>query len=219
MIDMDERIQWGDAELLALTRSTSFATPAGDWSDSRGHLLLFYHIAKWVNWPEPETPQAIRRPLVLEIGVREGPSSLALLTAMRETGGKLISLECDAEVAAVARQVVERAGLMPWWQLEVARSEDYAASVTDPLDVLVIDGDHSEKQVRLDVEHYAHKVRPNGFILFHDYWSDAGCRQQPVSPPFPSDVSVVVEELRATGDYEVLVMPWSFGLAVCRKLR
>lgn len=217
---------WTDADLFALTRDTrpwgnsiERESPIGDFFDSRPHLLQLYSIAKSVNWMDPTWPAPVVPPRCVEIGVREGVTTMALLHAMRETGGQLISLECDPDAAAMATRFVEQAERQAWWRLVVERSERFAADCPTPIDLLWIDGDHSEEQVRMDVAGYAPKVRVNGFIAFHDYFSDPGCLAAPVSGGFPSGVSVVVEELRATGNYEVIVYPWAFGLAVCRRLR
>lgn len=221
MTDELRPVGFSDADLLALTRDTREYTPSGDWYDTRGHLLMLYHIARNVNWLNPNWPAPIRPPLVVEIGVREAPSTLALLHAMRETGGHLISLECDVDYADRARWIVGKHGLTKWWTIHVAYSQDWAAECPDGIDVLWIDGHHTAEQVRIELDGYAHKVRPNGWILFHDYWSDPECLQLPTAGPYPSNASEAVEELRRTnrwGAYEVLLMPWSHGLALARKL-
>lgn len=209
---------WDDGHLMALTRDTSWWCPAGDWNDSRSHLLVLYTIAKWVCWPNPTWSVPAVPPVAVEIGVREGPSTVAILHAMRETGGKLISLECDAGSAAIATTLVNRAGLAPWWELHIVRSEQWAPYAPAALDFLWIDGDHHEDQVRADVRDYASRVRLNGMVALHDYWSDPACFGSPQGGPFPSDVSVVIEEMRASGQWEILTLPWSFGLTLCRKV-
>ena len=44
------------------------------------------------------------------------------------------------------------------------------------IDLLMIDGDHSRESCAYDFTHYAAKLRPGGFVAFHDYW--------PPSPDF-----------------------------------
>lgn len=215
-----ETVGWRDQHLFALTRDTSWWCPAGDWYDSRFHLLPIYAIARAVNQPNPTWPGPAIPPRCLEIGVREGPTTMAILHAMRETGGKLISIECDPDVAEITRGLVEKAGLSRWWELQVTRSEVFAVQAPPILDFLWIDGDHSEDAVRRDVADYAHRVRVNGYLLLHDYFSDAECAAPAVSGGFPSDVSIVVEDtIRASGDWEVLTLAHSFGLTICRRIR
>jgi hypothetical protein len=201
---------FGDAELVALSRDTAWWTEAGDFYDSRPHLLVLYSIAKWVNWPDPESRGPVRPPVVLEIGVREGISTMPLLYAMRETGGLLHSLECDAEAAEKAACYVDQAKLSQWWALHVINSNDFEPPET--LDLLWIDGDHSEAQVRADVERYLPRVRVNGLCLLHDYFENGAATNA------DTGVAIVVNELRQRPEFEVLTLPWGFGLTMVRRL-
>ncbi len=211
---------WTDQHLFDLTRSTAWwAQPvADDWYDSRPHLLMIYSCAKWVCWPDPRTSKPLWQPRCLEIGVRHGTSSMALLHAMRETDGMLTSLEMDPEWCEKAMERVRHFGLNPWWQLHCVNSNDFAAIFGERLDLLFIDSAHEAAQVRQDVEHYLPLVRQHGLVLLHDYWSKPWPCEPPVQPPFPSEVSIVVEELRATGRVELVTLPWSFGLTIGRVL-
>jgi predicted O-methyltransferase YrrM len=40
----------------------------------------------------------------------------------------------------------------------------------DAIDLLLIDGDHSREGAEFDFSHYAPKIRPGGFVAFHDYY-------------------------------------------------
>jgi hypothetical protein len=92
--------------------------------------------------------------------------------------------------------------------------------VTEPLDFLWIDGDHAAEQARRDVQNFGSKVRPNGVIALHDYWSDAACAMPPLAGPCGSEVSIVIDEMKAdTNRYELITLPWSFGLTLARVLR
>lgn len=211
---------WSDAHLVALTRDTRWLSQpvADDWFDSRPHLLMLYTIAKWVCWPDPRMVRPRCAPHCLEIGVRHGMSSIALLHAMRETGGMLVSLECDPHWCAASRRLIEGAGLESWWDLQCINSNDYKPAF-ETLDLLWIDGDHSRAQAERDVRKYAPLVRINGFLLMHDYWSLPCCADPPVQDP-ASHVSEVVEEvLRPSGEWEIINLPWAHGLTIARRVR
>jgi hypothetical protein len=202
---------WSDAKLLEITRDTRAwfthddeGHVIGDWEDTRAHLPTLYAIARSVCWPNPTHKQPLYPPRMLEIGVRHGVASLALLQACKETGGHLTSLEICEEFATVARERVEAAGLSPWWDLQLVNSNAYSSG---PLDLLWIDGDHSYAQCKLDVENHAPRVRSGGYVLMHDAWN--------VLEP---GVPVVIDEMRATGKYEICVLQFSYGLAICRVL-
>jgi predicted O-methyltransferase YrrM len=142
---------------------------------------------------------------------------LALLTAVRETGGKLISVEIDPEWAQDATDRVHAAGLGEWWELHIMSSNDLHIRLGNiELDMLWIDGAHEEEFVRADFDHYAPRVRQGGFILMHDYWQNL----DPTDSNGPSEtgVTAVVESARRTNKYEVLTLPWSHGLSMLRVL-
>lgn len=211
--------QWKrqDAQFMALTRDTrslvtqrvSNGDSVGDWYDIRLHLPLLYGIAKGVNWLNPGEPPKVP-PLMMEIGVRHGISTIALLMACRETGGSLLSLEIDPEWAQDATDCVTRMGLQDYWQLQVADSAQYELPKDTLLDVLWIDGDHEERAVSRDFLRFSPFVRRGGYILFHDYYQFLDCA------PGDSGVQNVVEAARMTGQYEVMVFAFSHGLAVLR---
>lgn len=215
----DDRLT--DAGLFALTRSTTWwekgISDAGDFYDIRPHLLVLYTIAKWVCWPDPRWPQAGRPPVIVEIGVRQAISTVALLHACRETGGTVYAVDCDPNSQNWARQFIAKAGTADLCRLIEARSEEWDG-MPEVIDFLFVDGDHQEPQVYLDLDRYAPHVRPNGIIACHDYYSDPACQNQPVSPPFSSYVSRAVAKLVAAypGRFECLVLPWAFGLALLR---
>ena len=201
---------WSDARLLEVSRDTRAwfthdkeGHVIGDWEDTRCHLPILYAIARSVSWPYPTHKLPLQfPPRMMEIGVRHGVATLALLQACKETNGRLTSLEISEEFATVALERVEAAGLSEYWTLSLTNSNDYTSG---PLDLLWIDGDHSYEQCKRDVENHAPKVRPGGYVLMHDAWN--------VLEP---GVPVVIDEMRATGRYEMCVLEFSYGLAICR---
>ena len=119
-----------------------------------------------------------RRRLV-EIGVYEGSSAIVLAraappeatlhlvdpfvnTALRpgQRGTK------HATRRVVRRAVAGRAG--PKLEWHVALSEQAAAGWSQPVDMVFIDGDHSEAACRLDWELWSRWVRPGGVVALHD---------------------------------------------------
>lgn len=41
-----------------------------------------------------------------------------------------------------------------------------------PVNLLILDGDHSDRGIRRDMEAWLNHVAPGGFVFFHDYWFD-----------------------------------------------
>ena len=202
---------WSDAMIMALTRDTRCwvthdheGNEIGDWTDTKQYLLMLYSIARHCCWYDPTRPTPTFPPTCLEIGTRHGISTLAILQACKETGGRLTSLEIDENFAGVARERVEAAGLSQWWDLQVVDCNEYVSHV-GKLDFVFIDGDHSYAQCKRDVENYGSKIRLGGYILMHD--------TQNTVEPGPAQV---IEEMRTTGRYEILRCDWSYGLGICK---
>lgn len=209
--DCDE---WTDAHLMALARDTRTwithdheGNVIGDWTDTRAHLLALYSIAKWGTWFPPNAPYNPNPPVCMEIGVRHGITTMALLTAMREVSGRLISLEINADFASVAQERVQEAKLSQWWELHVVDCNEFAKTFDTQLDMLWIDGDHSEEQARRDVENYGSKVKRGGYVLMHDTFN-----------PIEVGVPIVVQEMRQTGRYELVSLDYSYGLTIAKVL-
>lgn len=102
---------------------------------------------------------------MLELGVRGGNSTAALLAGLEERGGRLWSVDVDPECRNVFRG-------HPQWRFVLADSRDVpevvAAGLPAQLDVLFIDTIHTYEQVRDELAVWGERVRKGGVILFHD---------------------------------------------------
>jgi hypothetical protein len=105
------------------------------------------------------------RGTVLELGVRGGSSTVALLAGLEERGGMLWSVDIDPASAAVFPGHGQ-------WRFVLADSCDERpvaeAGLPDELDVLFIDTIHTYEQVREELAVWGHRVIDGGVILFHD---------------------------------------------------
>ena len=124
---------------------------------------------------------AAGRRRVVEIGVYEGSSAVVLCEVLDAEAqlhlidpfgqhGDALPAGWGATEAA-SRRVVERArrrhdGPRVTWHV------DYSAAVAErwsgPVDLVFIDGDHSEEGVRADWDGWNGFVEPGGAVLFHD---------------------------------------------------
>lgn len=117
---------------------------------------------------------------VVEIGVYEGSSAVALARAMGP-GQELHLIDPFGHhpsalpsgwgaTERATRRVVARAarpeGPRVVWH--VAFSHDVAPGWTAPIDLLFVDGDHAEEAVRRDWDDWHGFVAPGGHVLFHD---------------------------------------------------
>jgi predicted O-methyltransferase YrrM len=110
--------------------------------------------------------------LVAELGRFRGGSTLVLAAAVGGDGvvhSYDIATRQGRDGAELDRQLsaaLERYGLADRVVLHVEDSR--RATPPEPLDLLFIDGDHSEEGVRSDFERWSPHVRPGGHVLFHD---------------------------------------------------
>ena len=145
------------------------------------------------------------RRTVVEIGVYEGSSAIVLCRAMPVdgtlhlidpfTGNALRPGQRGTEAATrrvVARAAAERGGPRVEWHVEL--SEQTAERWSAPVDMVFVDGDHSEAGCRLDWEKWSPFVRPGGVVVFHD--ARAG---RPEGGGLPGPTAVVDSLFRPAG--------------------
>lgn len=101
---------------------------------------------------------------ILELGVREGVSTSALLYGVEQNGGHVWSMDLNVKCAETFR------GHPNWTfihgnSLDRARGE--AFGVPDELDLLFCDTVHTLEQVNLELKTWGPRVKSNGLILVH----------------------------------------------------
>lgn len=111
---------------------------------------------------------------VVEIGVAEGVSSLALREGMAEDGTlylvdpfHLSRIPILNFVKRVARWTVNGSsrGKVVWIE---KFSQDAVRGWKESIDLILIDGDHAETAVGQDWQDWSGLVRPGGIVMFHD---------------------------------------------------
>ncbi len=111
---------------------------------------------------------------VVEIGVAEGVSALALREGMAEDGTlylvdpfHLSRIPALNFVKRVAQRTVNGSsrGRVLWIE---KFSQDAMREWKESIDLLLIDGDHAEAAVERDWQEWNRFVRPGGTVIFHD---------------------------------------------------
>ena len=124
---------------------------------------------------------------VCEIGSYKGKSTVCLARGLSASGvSKLIAIDpfdCsgDHDSAITYAKEMENVSLLDQFktnirmmgvsdivEIKAGRSQSFVTDVP-PLDLLFIDGDHSIKGCMEDYELYSDKVKPSGYLMFHDY--------------------------------------------------
>jgi hypothetical protein len=145
------------------------------------------------------------RRTVVEIGVYEGGSAVVLCRALGPDatlhlvdpfteGGWALRAGMRA-VPAAARHVVARAardGPSVCWHIDF--SQQLAARWSDSVDVVFVDGDHSEAGCRADWDLWHPFVVPGGLMVFHD-----ARLSQPGGSGLPGPTAVVDAIFRTCG--------------------
>jgi predicted O-methyltransferase YrrM len=110
---------------------------------------------------------------VLELGVRSGQSTIALLEACKAIGGHVTSV--DIEDCPDARNVVSTEGYDDMWHFVI--SDDLSLNWETPIDHLFIDTSHAYEQTWCELVKYEPFVEPGGVISLHDTISFPGVRR------------------------------------------
>lgn len=194
-----------ESELLqGLRRATHLRTPVPHMLCSHVQGALLYHIARMC---QPR--------MVLEVGTFTGYSAICMASALPE-GGKLITIEANAEVEEIARSFFEKAGLSHTISLLVGDAIDIVPGLSDTFDLVYIDaGKESYKQLFQIV---SGKVRPGGYILLDNtlfYGTVMECTEE--GGP-KSGLGQFNQWLAGQSGFETLLLPLADGLTVVRKM-
>jgi hypothetical protein len=147
-----------------------------NWSDIQGHLPRLFAAAKGN---------------CMEIGVRSGVSTSALLAGLEEHGGKLQSVDINNCPVFAGH---------PQWEFHNVNSQTINILLEgEVLDLLFIDGDHSYMGALADLLNYGSRAKR---IFVHD--TDA--------PDYPGVRQAVEEFAKETGR-KVTYHSGSYGMA------
>lgn len=139
-----------DTEIRTTSARDAFVREVAEPSDIQAHLP---HLRRAAHGE------------VLELGVRGGRSTVALLAGLEERGGRLWSVDVDSECGRIFPNHAQ-------WRFVCADSCDVAAldaaGLPAAIDILFVDTIHTYERVRDELRAWGDRVRPGGGILFHD---------------------------------------------------
>lgn len=102
----------------------------------------------------------------LEIGTSNGVSAMWMAMALRKKGGKLITLEINAERAALARQNFKKTGLIEVIELREGNALEIIPKLEGPFDFVFIDAWKPDYYKYFQMVYP--KIRSGGAILAHN---------------------------------------------------
>ncbi len=173
------------------------------WSDIQADLPFLYETAK--------SREKVR---VLELGTRQGNSTLAFLAAAEAADGHVWS--CD-----IFPVLSDPNGMRPWsrhprWTFIQGDDMDVALQARLPLevDVLFIDTSHLYEHTLQELHAFMPRVAPGGVGLFHD--TDLYMNVSGVQDDYPQVSKALNEYCRQTGQsWENIT--GEYGLGIIRK--
>lgn len=121
-------------------------------SDIAGFLLLLYNLAK-----------EIEAKKIVELGVRYGESTHALLAAINENKGKLHSIDISPCI-----EIREKLKDESNWKFIKGSNLQIVNQWTEEIDFLFIDTSHEYKHTLEELNQWGKYVRKGGIIALHD---------------------------------------------------
>jgi caffeoyl-CoA O-methyltransferase len=100
---------------------------------------------------------------VLEVGAGTGYSTIWLAAGVRYLGGRVVSLEKDAETAAAWRRNVADAGVDGWAELIEGDALETLGAIDDVFDVVFLDAAKDEYERYFELART--KLEPGGLLL------------------------------------------------------
>ena len=142
---------------------------------------------------------------VLELGTRTGVSTIAWLHALEQTGGRLTSVDIDAQPPI---------GEWPHWTFIQGDDTDPELFASlEPADIVFIDTSHLYEHTVQELNLYRWLVNPGGLMVLHD----TELPQPEGAPPRPRfPVKTAVQEFVKAEGFEWINFPDCWGLAVIK---
>lgn len=174
--------------------------------DSDQHLVTLFAVGL-----------AARGKTYLELGVRQGRTTLPLLTAAAMNGGKLVSVDIRPTAFVPPEE------LAPFWEFvrkdALAFLEEWNRG---KIDVVYLDDWHAYPHVKRELELLDPHVGPSSVILVHDLMYGG------TEPFYHTDLSLREGQWAEGGPYravaeldpnfwEFATLPWNNGLTLLRK--
>jgi caffeoyl-CoA O-methyltransferase len=156
----------------------------------------------------------IRPERVLEIGTYTGYSAICLAEGLTETG-KLITVDINEELEAMARKYFQAAGLQDKISYLIGDARQIIPGLNEKFDLVFIDADKENYSLYYDL--VFDKVKKGGYIIADNVlWSGKVLMEKPDK----DTISLINynKKIHADNRVENLLLPVRDGLMICRKL-
>jgi len=107
--------------------------------------------------------RAARAARILEIGTSNAYSTIWLADAARAIGGRVTTLERDADKVRLARENLARAGLAGWVDIREGPAAETLTGLAGPFDLAFLDADRSSYRTYLEL--VVPKLAPGALLV------------------------------------------------------
>ncbi len=156
---------------------------------------------------EPETAQFLnilirssRRTRLLEIGTSNGYSTIWLAWAASVTGGRVVSIDRDAQKQALADANLRRVGLREVVDLICGDAAEIVAGLPGPFDCVFFDADRYSAPAQLAL--LIPKLTPDVLLLADNVLSH------------PNEIAAYLRALEALPQFDRVIVPIGKGVSV-----
>jgi predicted O-methyltransferase YrrM len=164
------------------------------------------HKKKMLNL-EPETARLVYiltrgsgAKRVLEIGTSNGYSTIWLASAVAPNSGRVTSIDLSAEKQAMARENLQRAGLLESVELLLGKAGTIVKELVGPFDVVFFDADRLGAAANLEA--LMPKLAPSVLLLADNVMSH------------PDEIAGYLAAMKKLEGFEHVVVPVGKGLSV-----
>ncbi len=107
--------------------------------------------------------RSARAARILEVGTSNAYSTIWLADAAQAVGGRVVTLEADADKVKLARDNLERAGLRDVVEIIHGRAADTLPRLPGPFDLIFLDADRASYRAYLELA--VPKLVPGGLLV------------------------------------------------------
>jgi len=206
MIDFDKEIQEVLSEYHQRMESENAlmkSLPREEGMKRRNEFLL--PVGKEVGQFLNTLVKASNAQTILEIGTSYGYSTVWLAEAAMHTGGKVITLEIDAQKVTYAKEQLKKAGLVHHVEFRIGDALAHIEQANETFDFVLVD---IWKELYLpSFELFFPKLRKDAFVVSDNM----------IHPPMHKiDVAKYLKALKATQAFDSVLLPIGSGLELSK---
>lgn len=196
--------------LMTDTQRDIWVDNHGKWSlewESQNNGDMMYHVHTIHS-----IARGINAKIIVDLGVRNGQATRALLYAAKQAGGRVWSVDIEDCSYVCPSEFKDN-----WFFFQMS-TDDFFNQIIYPkkmeIDLLLIDADHSYEQSKIDFENYSQCIRTNGIVIMHDTYPAKECRKK--WPGGAGGVWKTWQEIDEN-NWDKLILPYSSGIGIARK--